>query len=598
MTLPLPAGLRAAGLLGLLSLTAAPALGADQTQALGQALSAAPSTPAMAVACAPAGTVLTTLGQVMAAGAGQLDPTGRALVEAMARPDGLAELGIDGQGVLSLLLWDPRGEPKGVLALPFAGDAAAAEAMLRSLGSAPVPVADQVATWTTTDDGATTVARLDGGMLSLAFDGQAPSESALPAVDLPLVDGLPHDPGCALWAAANADTLPGPEGIKPRKGLVLAGFVPFERGQQGLLRLRPGGPLPDALRRAGVAPVTGTASEPPSVVVSLAPSVADLLLDPTVQQALDLRPGQARKAVRALNVGPGATIAAFGPPEAMDFVAMLPLEGSRARTDGARVARRIKRLARKLGGDVLHATPSTLVVAAGQRHLHVETRDGRVVVAADGPRARMAADGEGAPWVRPEDLGWALEWPVALWTGAGGPGAGGYAVRVRAGLRADPPEPEAAGDVLELGLQVQTTAPPGVLGAFLTALASQQLASPRSALQSSADPLGELERDLEGIALAQERYRAAHGSYLATPEAPRALSALDAQAHPWLAPGAWSELGWAPDPPVVQGVYQVEIQGDGYVVHGWLDLDGDGVPAHYQRTHDAPMQRLTPEDVR
>lgn len=54
------------------------------------------------------------------------------------------------------------------------------------------------------------------------------------------------------------------------------------------------------------------------------------------------------------------------------------------------------------------------------------------------------------------------------------------------------------------------------------------------------------------------------------------------------APGAscfQRTLGWEPDGPV-RGAYWVELVDGGFVAHGIVDLDGDGVLAHYTAGND------------
>lgn len=578
-------------LLALGGLAPGAAAAPSAADSLATLLDAAPSTPHVAMSCAPASTVLETLATAMSgAPEGALDPSGQHLVAALLAPGGIEKLGIDPDGALRLSLWEPTGQAVGELSLPFRGDTAAAESMMRELGMQPVVVPDTPNTWVSTDGDTETVARLDDGALILAFDGRAPEQTDLPPRDLPLVRGLPAEPGCAAWVASRRDGLPGPDQLMPEGGLAVVGFIPFQRDQLGLLRVRVGGRLPEALTTSQRAPVTGSSPEPPAVVLTLGLSAADLLQDPLVQDALELTPRQAKRALKYLNIASGTTVALFGNPRALDAVAMLPLDPTLGPTRPKKVRRRLGRLARKLDLELLRQTEQGMVLGTPRGMVHAEVREGRVVLAASGARALAAADGEGVPWVASSDLGWALDWPISGWTGPAMPGAGPFQLKVRGGVRADD-------DVLEIGVQVQTNAPPGLIGSFVTALLSQQVGGMARPQVAPADPLSEVERDLDGIAIAQELHFGAHGRYLELPPAPRRIQQLDANMVPWQADAAWERLGWAPDPPRTAAVYWVELVGNGYVVHAETDLDGDGVHAHFVRTGQEPMQRTSPAGI-
>lgn len=98
----------------------------------------------------------------------------------------------------------------------------------------------------------------------------------------------------------------------------------------------------------------------------------------------------------------------------------------------------------------------------------------------------------------------------------------------------------------------------------------------------------ELPRNVDAIAVAERAYIEALGELIAQPTPfPRAVEALDANTVPWRFGSAFDNLGWAPpgnDP--VLGTYSVEVAADGkdFTVHGWIDADGDGKPAHYTAT--------------
>ncbi len=461
---------------------ASPAAASTPADALGAALQAAPSPPEVAISCAPAGDVLGLLATV-AVQAGGNTPDDATLAALMSGPAGLAALGVAVDDPLVLTMWDPTGEPVGELDLPFSGDAAEAHALLVQLGLAPKAVPDTPGTWVTNDGGTDTTVRLLDDHLALSFNGPPPEQTGLVSPDLDLIAGLPADRGCAAWVATTTDKLPAMQRIGGDDGLALAGFLPFERGGIGLIRIRAAMPLPAALSTSGRAPVTGSSAEPPAMVFSIGLSMADLLEDSDLIERMDLKQAQARKLQRYANIGSGSTVAFFGDPRRGDFAAALPLDGTRGPTRAHKVARRLRKLARKAGLDVLRSEDRSLVVQAKDTLVFIEVRDGRVYLAAHGPRAVEAADGQGNPWVSSDDLSWALQWPVALWTGPRGPSAQQFSLKVQGGLRG-------VDDVFEVGVRVQTDAPPGFIGSFVTGLLGQQLSKPAVPTDTPPDPDG------------------------------------------------------------------------------------------------------------
>ena len=111
------------------------------------------------------------------------------------------------------------------------------------------------------------------------------------------------------------------------------------------------------------------------------------------------------------------------------------------------------------------------------------------------------------------------------------------------------------------------------------------------ALQAKA---AEVPANVEAIRAAEQAHIAAHGRPLAAGPAPVAVDALRPNPQPWPPGTAFDTLGWAPEGPV-RGTYAVRLteDGSGFVVHGWIDGDGDGVPAHFTATGDRPVERQT-----
>jgi len=123
-------------------------------------------------------------------------------------------------------------------------------------------------------------------------------------------------------------------------------------------------------------------------------------------------------------------------------------------------------------------------------------------------------------------------------------------------------------------------------------------AVPRFLTMGRTAKLGEVRANLYGIKTAQFAYEASYGSFLAVGPHPRNLDDLSMAPAEWTSGSAFDTLGWAPDGPV-RGIYQVEVlpYSLDFIVHGWIDADGDGVPAHFTVTKSTQPERVTPNSV-
>jgi hypothetical protein len=120
-------------------------------------------------------------------------------------------------------------------------------------------------------------------------------------------------------------------------------------------------------------------------------------------------------------------------------------------------------------------------------------------------------------------------------------------------------------------------------------------------VRSTPQRLGheEVKPNLNGIRAAQIAHRAVHGSYVEVLEpVPRPAEALNNQQVDWPEGSAFDQLDWAPVGRVA-GTYWVELGqgGDSFVVHGLIDADGDGTPAHFTATRGEGAAAITSEGV-
>ena len=118
-------------------------------------------------------------------------------------------------------------------------------------------------------------------------------------------------------------------------------------------------------------------------------------------------------------------------------------------------------------------------------------------------------------------------------------------------------------------------------------------------VKSRKAKMDEVTENLFGIRTAQFDHQARAGSFVAAGPHPRSIDDLSAVPAEWTPGSAFDTLGWSPDGPV-QATYQVEVLRDStdFIVHGWIDADGDGVPAHFTITKSSQPVRVTPKSVR
>ncbi len=123
-------------------------------------------------------------------------------------------------------------------------------------------------------------------------------------------------------------------------------------------------------------------------------------------------------------------------------------------------------------------------------------------------------------------------------------------------------------------------------------------ALPRFLTLGRTAKLGEMKENVNAIKTAQAAYKASNGAFLAAGPHPRSLAKLNPSPAEWTPGSAFDTLGWSPDGPV-RGTYQVEVLSGSldFIVHGWIDADGDGVPAHFTATSNSIAERITPRSI-
>lgn len=109
----------------------------------------------------------------------------------------------------------------------------------------------------------------------------------------------------------------------------------------------------------------------------------------------------------------------------------------------------------------------------------------------------------------------------------------------------------------------------------------------------------EMSWNVEAIRTAELAHFFALGAFLPAEIWPRAITALTPEPVVWADGSDFDALGWAPDG-VVRGSFLVTVAEDGrdLTIHGWQDLDGDGVPAHWSATRTVGAARLSSDGVR
>lgn len=293
--------------------------------------------------------------------------------------------------------------------LPFSGDDAAVEALLRKLDIEPTPVA--AGAWS--DPTGVIGARLHAGRLELSGSPEG-GGAAIARSDL--LDGLEAPGGCALLIGVPAGVALGLGELAPRE-IGVAGALDGSALQARWTTSSP----PPALLQAGVAPLAIHTTTPPSLVVSLGFTLDDLLTDPAfAERAASMRERLA-PFLRRFSVPGGTTVAVFGGMRSSDRVLVVPLERDSGRQVGARRVARL--VGRALGEQDLPFEPwgkrGFQVAQIEGPPVYVGASRGRVVAGVAEERVAEVLADTGAAWVPAGAVGPAEAWPVVVVVGAG-----------------------------------------------------------------------------------------------------------------------------------------------------------------------------------
>lgn len=298
------------------------------------------------------------------------------------------------------------------------------------------------------------------------------------------------------------------------------------------------------------------------------------------------RPEDLEKLRSQVSVPPGATLGVFPAEHGVNLAIAVPIASASGRKMSAK---KISAAMHKAEDgpewtDSLHfhATDSkTPMLGALQ--------NGRLLVASDPELLEELEADEGAAWITPELSALRDEWPVAL------------LLHPPPGLTRLPQIPLLAGlrttadywEITATNAEAQGSSSGVVLGgAIATWLVPQFIHTGQRAMRS------EVPVNIDEIYTAELAYDAAFDVFVPTGVSPRPVAALTKLPVPWVDGEDWRQLGWRPDGEV-RGVYWVEVdtQTHSFTVHGMVDADGDGVPAHYQRALGEPMKQVSGKDI-
>jgi hypothetical protein len=361
-------------------------------------------TPAIALACVPAGSVVEGLSVVP----GMIEelmaerhpdyrnPPWFALFD----PQHMDELGFREDGTLSLLMWIE--EDAGVLTFPFEGGPDQVERLLNSLSEEPFAAGEHG--WTTPRDPELLV-QLDGDRLLFLLGEPAPLGEPTPA---PWLFQQSHQaPLCAI----HIDPSSVDRELPAEVGGVSA-LLPLGDERQVLFRVETK-EVPRDIVGVGAVPTMGTSERVPTIAVSIGADPLELFRVPRLAAKLGVDDAQIERLQKRVRLEPGATLAVFM-DDPLGFAGIVGVSKPNGRPMPKRkVVRGVRALLEQAELEALEADGVFLVQKMKVTAL-IRPERGRVVVADSVESFDVLVEGEGQPWLDEQRQDFVGEWPIAL----------------------------------------------------------------------------------------------------------------------------------------------------------------------------------------
>lgn len=458
------------------------------------------------------------------------------------------------QGTLRVALNEADDGPRHV-ALPYSGDTAGLIALAGPTGELLVVA----------DDGGVTLKDVPAVVAdgTLLFSRPGHGASTYPTA---LLAGLGGQTGCAL--AVDASVLGGAPGDLEAAALFLA----LDTEDLFVARVR-GGPIPVVAEPLvpQESAFSGSSTLPPDVAVLLATdglALLDVLAGAVPPDAAAELQALSESLGRQAVVPAGTTLGLFGRKESQRMVVVLPVHTPKGKPLKARKLRPLLEATldglegeweaqgddgyRRVGVD---GSETWIRYSAGQ------------IVLGDLPETVIEAhEGAGEPWGHPQAAVLSSAWPVVAVPGHLPQLSAALPLAI--GLRLHP-------DYLELGFDTLGDKGNDYLVGMIVGLAVPNFIEMRSRAWRAT-----LEQELNAVVTAEIGHHAVHETFVAVPPAPRAVEDLDGDAVPWAADPAWAPLAFDLGGEDTRGTYTVELNEIGFMAHGFMDADSDGVPAH------------------
>jgi len=403
-----------------------------------------------------------------------------------------------------------------------------------------------------------------------------------------LLDGLGGETGCVMAMDLRALGPAAPQQLE-------AAAVYLALDNEALFEVRlQGGPVPELPAPLIPAPAVfaGSSTLAPDVTVLVAtdglPALAAMAQSAPAAAATELLAVVEALQGRA-TLPPGLTLAFFGQAEARRLVAVVPVAGS----NGKPLKRRRLRAVVEAGLDgwegewAVEGDDGYRLLSPQGTASWLRLGEGQVVFGDLAEVVIEAHTGAGEPWGDPQAEALSQAWPLVVVPGQMPqlPAA----LPLAMGVQVHP-------DHLEIGVDTLGDKGNDYLVGMLVGIAVPNFVEMRSRAWRAT-----LETELNAVVTAQIGHHAVHASFVQVPAAPRPVDALDARQVAWQADPAWDVLAFAPAAETTRGTYSVELTELGFMAHGFMDADGDGVPAHMvvTWTPEGPTRPvlITPDSV-